>query len=188
MRVVEDNPLRKFTVSIPDSLSLIVQLGNRAARWHAATGIPQAQMARAIQVQENNYSSFLKGRRGISATSTCLLLKYLSLPPDQVVATFSKNNLSCRILNLQERGKKLKLEYVPGLSGTDPNDGAGERITVAPSPHDQDQCLTDTLQTLNNLRGLHAKAISAIDAYIAQAKVNRQGSTAPTSQRFSRRY
>jgi hypothetical protein len=118
----------------------------------------------------------------------------MNMTASDVVATFSRNTLTSKILRLQENGKRMKLDnggWVPGLgsSGVDPNDAVGEKITVPPSPYDQGQCLTDTLQTLNNLRGLHAKAIAAIDAYIVQAKVNKQGSTPPsaTSQKFSGR-
>jgi hypothetical protein len=173
---------------MPESPSLIVQLAHRAARWHAATGIPQAQMARACQIQENNYSSFLKCKRGLSANSTCLLLRYLSLPPDQVVATSSKNNVSSRILNLQERGRKMKLEWVAGQSGVDPNNGVNEKITVPPPvPHNAADCWEETLGTLNNLNNLYKKGIDAIESYIAKARVN-QGSTSRTSQFFSRKH
>jgi hypothetical protein len=74
--------------------------------------------------------------------------------------------------------------WVPGQSGIDINTGLGQSITVAPVPHNAAECWKETLATLNNLNNLHQKSIDAIESFIAKAKVN-QGSTAPTSQKFS---
>jgi hypothetical protein len=76
--------------------------------------------------------------------------------------------------------------WVAGQSGVDINTGVGQSITVAASPHNADDCLSDTVTMLNGLNDLHQKAIDAINSYLQQAKVNK-GSTEPTSQKFSSR-
>jgi transcriptional regulator with XRE-family HTH domain len=75
---------------MPDNAPLLRQLANRATLFHSNTGITQNQMAKAIGMNAANYSSFLAGRTGISAESTCLLLKYANLTRRQAIATFSK--------------------------------------------------------------------------------------------------
>jgi plasmid maintenance system antidote protein VapI len=85
------------------SPSLLQQLANRAKRFHENTGIAKATLARAISVNESNYCAFLSGKRGLSANSTCLLLKYMNMTASDVVATFSRNTLSSKITSLQEK-------------------------------------------------------------------------------------
>jgi hypothetical protein len=75
---------------MPEDVSLLRQLANRAKLFHQNTGITQTQMAKAIGMNSGNYSAFLAGKTGISAESTCLLLKYASLTQRQAIATFSK--------------------------------------------------------------------------------------------------
>ncbi len=69
--------------------------------------------------------------------------------------------------------------WVPGLSGRDPNESGGNI----------DDPTDDTLDTLRYARAIHRKAISAINDFINQAKINRQGSTPvpPDPQKFGRR-
>ena len=66
--------------SMADNSSLLRQLASRASNWHSTTGISQQMMARAIGMEPGNYSAFLKGKRGLGAESTYLLLKYVALP------------------------------------------------------------------------------------------------------------
>src|ERR1700730_6861300 len=120
---------------MPDSPSLIRQLANRTKSFHSLTGISQATLAKAIQVKETNYSAFLAGKRGLSASSVCLLLKFINMPAPEVLATFSKNTLSSKIMKLQESGR-LKFDssvaWQPGstTNGTDPNDAATPNANV----------------------------------------------------------
>jgi hypothetical protein len=117
------------------SPSLVQQLAHRAVRFHENTGIPKATLARAISVNESNYYAFLAGKRGLSANSTCLLLKFMNMTASDVVATFSKNTLSSKITSLQVKGKPMKLfndGWVAGQSGVD----VAQSITVPiPVPH-----------------------------------------------------
>jgi hypothetical protein len=137
-------------------------------------------MATAIGMADGNYSAFLKGNRGIGAAATCLLLKFTNMPRAKAVAAFSKPLRSSKIMELQEQGRKMRLDddgggWVPGLSGRDINDGN--------SIDDPDE---DTLDALQRARAIHVKAINAIDKYIAvKAQVNRDGTTPPNGQRFS---
>jgi transcriptional regulator with XRE-family HTH domain len=165
-----------------DTNSLLQQVASRARKLHDQTGISQSRMAAAIGMASGNYSAFLNGNRGIGAAATCLLLKYTNMPRAKAVAAFSKPIRSGRIMELQEQGRKIRLDdsggsWVPGLSGRDINDDGN-------SIDDPDD---DTLDSLQRARAIHVKAINAIDKYIAvKAQVNRDGPTAPNSQRFSR--
>jgi hypothetical protein len=171
---------------------LLQQLAKRAKNFHETTGISQSMMAAAVKMTEPNYSSFLKGTRGLSAQLTCLLLKYVNLPKQQAVAQFTQSPVTSKILLLQEKGRSMNLDtndgWVPGLSGTDPNDQGGS-IDDAPDADTAgpawDQALIDTLR---ETRGYHRQAVKSINAYIAKAKAS-AGIVVPSgvSQKFSRR-
>ena len=74
--------------------------------------------------------------------------------------------------------------YVPGLSGIDPN-GTDDitSIVAAASKNGYSPTTTDVLR---QCRALHRKAIRAINDILQKASPNPQGTTAPTSQRFTR--
>jgi hypothetical protein len=172
---------------MPDTPFLLQQLAHRAIRFHENTGIAKATLGKAISVNESNYCAFLAGKRGVSANSTCMLLKYMNMTASDVVATLSRNTLSSKITSLQVKGKHMKLSndgWVPGQSGVDINTGVGQSIAVPPLPHNAHDCLAVTVEMLNGLNDLHRQAISAISAFIQQAKIN-QGTTAPNDQRFA---
>jgi transcriptional regulator with XRE-family HTH domain len=169
---------------MPDNSPLLKQLANRAILLHTESGITQSQMAKALGMADGNYSAFLAGKRGIGSEATCLLLKFTNMPVRQAVAKFNKPALSSKITKFQQQGRAMGFDsnddgaWVPGLSGREPSDSVG----IA-DPTD------DTLDTLRYARAIHRKAISAINDFINQAKINRQGSTpVPTDgQKFSRR-
>jgi hypothetical protein len=107
---------------MPDNPSLLRQLTNRAKRLHQHTNVSQSSMANAIGITDGNYSCFLKRRRGLSTESTCLLLQFVNMPVQEVVAKFCKSTLSSKILRLQENGKQMRLSndgWVAGQSGMD---------------------------------------------------------------------
>lgn len=109
------------------------------------------------------------------------MLKFPSMPKQQAVVKFIKPVATNQIMLLQEQGRKMQLDddgggWVPGLSGTDPND-AGNSI-VEPSD--------DVLDTLRRARAIHRKAAQAISDFIDKAKANRDRTTPPTAQKFSR--
>jgi hypothetical protein len=82
-------------------------------------------MAKAIGMKDCNYSAFIAGHKGLSAQSTCLLLKFTSPPREHAIALFSKPFLSSQILQLKEKGKPMHFDnsgWVSGLSGQDAND------------------------------------------------------------------
>jgi hypothetical protein len=174
-----------------DNSSLLRQLASRASNWHSTTGISQQMMARAIGMEPGNYSAFLKGKRGLGAESTYLLLKYVALPKRDAVAKFSAPARSSKVVSFQSKGNRMYFDndgWVPGLSGTDPND-AGNDITDTPSVDTSgpvwDQALIDTLR---EARGYHRQIVRTINDYINQAKVN-AGITVPSgvAQKFQRR-
>jgi hypothetical protein len=72
--------------------SLISQLANRAKLFHQNSNISQAMMAKAVGMTEANYSQFLRKKRGLSAESTCLLLKFTNMPKQQAVASNAVTN------------------------------------------------------------------------------------------------
>jgi hypothetical protein len=152
-------------------------------------------MARAINMSEGNYSSFLKGNRGIGAESTCLLLKYVNQPKQQAIAQLTQSPISSRMMLLQEQGRSMRLDntgWYPGADGSgagqDPNDGrtiddAPDAVTAGPAFWDQ-----DLIDVLRETRGFHRKAVRAINDYITKAKAN-AGIVIPSSvnQKFARR-
>ena len=124
-------------------------------------------MARAIAMTEANYSSFLSKKRGLSAESTCLLLKFINLSTQQAVATFSHSPITSKVMLLQEKGRSMRFDndgWYPGADGSgagqDPNDrrtidDTADADTTGPV---WDQDLIDSLR---ETRGLHRQAISA---------------------------
>jgi hypothetical protein len=172
--------------------SLISQLAERAKLFHQNTNVSQGLMAKAINMTEANYSQFLRKKRGLSAESTCLLLKFTNMPRQQAVAKLTQSPVTSHIMLLQQNGKRISLDrndgaWVPGLSGTDPNDSGS--IDDTPDADTSgpiwDQDLIDTLR---ETRGYHRQAIKQIKSYIAKAKAN-AGIVTPSgvSQKFSRR-
>lgn len=178
---------------MPDNQSLLQQLASRAKTFHANTGIPQISMARAIGMESSNYNAFLQGKKGLGAEATCLLLQFIAMAKREVIARFSKPALTSKILNLQERGRsKMRLHndgWYPGTGGTgagsDPNDTVGRSVDDTPDA-DTSMDVAAMAATLRSVRSLHRKAIRAINQWLVSSKVN-QGSTSPTSQRFSTR-
>jgi hypothetical protein len=173
---------------------LLKQLAHRALRFHESSGISQSMMASAIGMSEGNYSSFLNEKRGLSAQSTCLLLKFINLPKQQAIAKFTESLITSKVMLLQENGLRMRFDnsgWYPGADGSgagqDPNDGrtiddVPNAVTSGPV---WDQDLIDTLR---ETRGLHRQAVRAINQYINAAKAN-AGIVTPTgvSQKFSRR-
>jgi hypothetical protein len=178
-----------------DQSPILKQLLNRVTLFQKNfPGVSQAQIARACNIGEGNFSQALAGKRGLSADSVLKLHKLLALPANQVIAKFHGPARSSQITHFQQLGKSMKLDnagWYPsedGSGGIDPNT-AGNGIDNTPSADTTgpawDQALIDTLRTV---RGLHRSAIKGINAYINKAKVN-AGIVTPTgvSQKFSRR-
>jgi transcriptional regulator with XRE-family HTH domain len=169
---------------MPDNAPLLRQLANRAKLFHSNTGITQTQMARAIGVDGSNYSSFLAGRTGINSEAVCRLLKYTSLTQRQAIATFSKPTFSAKILNLQERGQHLRFSnpgWVPQEgSAQDPN----ATTDITGTSDVQREAVENLLAVIAQLDELTRQAVVGS---IQKAYPNPYGTTAPTSQRFSRK-
>jgi hypothetical protein len=162
--------------------TLLKQLANRAKAWHQNTGISQAALAAALNMEEGNYSGFLKGKRGISAEATCTLLEFIKLPKRNAIAKLNKPVLSSRIMELQEKGKPMTFDNSGWVaqegSNSDPNNHGD--ITTAPSAVTATVAdLTSVFQTLDHLT---RKAV--IDSFIA---AHAAANSIPTSQKFSRK-
>ena len=150
-------------------------------------------MAKAIGMTEANYSQFLRKKRGLSAESTCLLLKFTNMPRQQAVAKLTQSPITSQIMLLQSNRRRISLDrndgaWVPGLSGIDPASGSSS-IHDTPDADTSgpvwDQSMIDVLR---ETRGYHRQAVKAINQYINAAKAN-AGIVTPTgvSQKFSRR-
>jgi hypothetical protein len=118
---------------------IIVQLLNRARRFQAQhPSITQAQIAKACNIAEGNFSQALAGKRGLSADSVLKLHKLLALPAKQVMAKFHGHARSSQITHFQTLGKSMQLGnggWYPsedGSGGVDPN-AAGNGIDNTPS-------------------------------------------------------
>jgi hypothetical protein len=171
--------------------SLQQQLLARVAHFQKAfPTITQAEIARYCGIGEANFSAAIAGRRGLSADSCLQLHKLLTLPKNQVMAKFHGPSRTSTITSFQFLGKKMQLDtdgWVPGLSGTDPNNST----TIDDTP-DADTSVTveATVATLRQVRSIHRKAIKAINNWIVNAdvrsKVNRSGTTpVNTTARFN---
>jgi hypothetical protein len=170
-----------------DNSSLLRQLANRAREWHTNTGISQSMMAHAIGMEDGNYSAFLAGKKGLGAESTCLLLEFIAMPRREAIAKFSAPVRTSKVVSFQSKGTKMYFDndgYVPGLSGTDPN--GTDDITSVVGAASENGYTPSTTDVLRQCRALHRKAIRAINSILQKAIPNANGSTAPTSQRFSR--
>jgi transcriptional regulator with XRE-family HTH domain len=162
--------------------SLLKQLANRAKAWHQDTGISQAALASALNMEAGNYSGFLKGKRGISAEATCTLLEYIKLPKRNAITKLNKPVLSSRILALQERGRPMTFDnggWVPQEGGTsDPNDHGD----ITTTPDAVKATVADLVSVFQTLDHLTRKAV--IDSFIA---AHASANSVPTSQKFSRK-
>jgi transcriptional regulator with XRE-family HTH domain len=177
---------------MPDNLTLVRQLANRARSFHKITGVTQSQLASAIGMSDGNYSNFLAGKKGLGAEATCLLLKFTNMSVRQAIATFSKPVPTSRIMELQEQGRHLQLDnsgWTPGVGdraqGADPNGSTPMDATPdADTGYNQND-----VDLLKGLLGMNRQAIRKIKGYLqtldVRAKVNRDGTTAPNNQRFS---
>jgi hypothetical protein len=162
---------------------LLVQLAHRAQRFHESTGISQSMMAAAVKMTEPNYSSFLKGSRGLSAESTCLLLKFVNLPKQQAIATFTKPVLSSHILELQERGKAMTFDN-SGWVAAEGNDAADPANTgdITNCPKAITETVANLVDVFSQLDYVTRKAI--VDSLV---KAHSSANSIPTSQKFSRK-
>jgi transcriptional regulator with XRE-family HTH domain len=183
MRLVKGSNNQCPTKYMLDNPTLLTQLANRCRKWHNDTGITQAQMAKAIGMQDGNYSAFLSGRKGVSAEATCLLLKFTAMGPRQAVATFKKPILSSRIMELQECGKSLRFDnigYVPKEGSTEDPNGTTSITNISKAQRESVQNLLAVLAALDEVT--RKEVVGAI----AKAYPNPLGTTAPNGQRFSR--
>ena len=177
---------------MPDNPTLLQPLASRAKCFHSKTGISQASIAKAIGLENSNYSAFLSGKRGIGAESTCLLLKFLAMPKREAVAKFSKPTSTAKVMALQEHGRAMTFDGndgagVPGLigSGTDPNTAIGNTIDNTPTARDlpdADDWISQTADVLRTCRGYHREAIKAhkFPASFQQGKSGIYGTYLPT--------
>lgn len=178
--------------------SLQQQLLSRVAKCQQIYPyITKADIAKHCGIGEANFSAAIAGRRGLSADSILQLHRLMNLPKHQVVACFGNNPPTSTIKHLQQNGESMRLDsdplgaWYPGSGGSgagvDPNDTVGRSIDSSviardlPNPSDGWEATLDGLRTV---RGYHRKAISIINDFVRGNKVN-QGSTAPTSQKFS---
>jgi hypothetical protein len=157
--------------------TLLSQLAGRTSDFLSHTGVSQARLCRYLNIGDSSLSEFLHGTKGLAPETLIKLCQTLSMSHREVATKLTEPARSSKILNLQEStaGQPAQMRFdlkddgawVPGLSGTDPND-AGNTIV---DPTD------DTLDSLRRARAIHRKAIRAINEYLVQATVNRQGST-----------
>jgi|HubBroStandDraft_6_1064221.scaffolds.fasta_scaffold822812_1 hypothetical protein len=170
-----------------DNPSLLQQLASRCRKFHSATGIPQTSVAQAIGMHASNYNAFLQGTKGISAEATCALLKFTAMTKRNGIAKFIKPVAVSKIMLLHENGERIQLANDGWVSG----EGQSADDPVASTSIDETVDATqgdpnDAIAVLRQVRSLHRKAVSLISDAINKAKANRDGTTPPTSQKFSR--
>jgi plasmid maintenance system antidote protein VapI len=159
-------------MSDQNPISLDAQVVARVRQFLQSTNISQRWLARQIGSDPGNFSAFLSGAKSLAATKMAKLLEILGLDRMQLQAKFSPS-VTARIEHFQSDGKPMKLDassWVPGQSGTDPNDGA--------SIIDDDDPDTTEAFLLKQIE-IHKAAIGAISDYLVKVKVNKTGSTEP---------
>jgi hypothetical protein len=163
--------------------TLLKQLANRAKAWHQDTGISQAALAAALNMEEGNYSGFLKGKRGISAEATCTLLEFIKLPKRNAIAKLNRPVLSSRILALQERGRAMTFDN-SGWGAAEGN-GAADPVNtgdITNCPRAITETVANLVDVFSQLDYLTRKAI--VDSL---NKAHATANSIPTNQKFSKR-
>jgi transcriptional regulator with XRE-family HTH domain len=159
-------------------------LSRRVASFIEATGITHKQLARLVGCDRSQLTSYLSTGKGLSAERALRLMSVLNSSRSQLEGKFGGKAVSSRIMNLQERGRPMKLDssgsWVPGLSGQDPNgsdDVTGVR-TARDLPNSTDY-QQETIDFLRDQQNIHRSAIAEIQKYldnVTKSMVN-QGST-----------
>jgi transcriptional regulator with XRE-family HTH domain len=166
-----------------NSLTLGQQLAMRAKTFCNNLGLTQNKLARLLQVDDSQFSRFLKGTANLSSEKTLKLVRLLSCSKRDLELKFgSPERLTSRITKLQESGRKIIHfdngdGWVAGQSGTDSNgstDITGTNANPARNVPDADE-----LEFLAGLAGIHQSIIDQINNWQAQTKVvpNKIGST-----------
>jgi transcriptional regulator with XRE-family HTH domain len=163
--------------------TLTAQLSRKVAAFLNATGLTQKQLARYIGCDRSQLTSYLSTGRGLSAERSLRLMQVLNSSRSQLEAKFGRKAVSSRILELQERGKAMKLDrsgsWVPG--GTDPN--GTDDVTGVKTARDLDNSVDYQAKItafLKAQQSIYRQAIAHIDNYLAnvqKSKVNKDGVT-----------
>jgi transcriptional regulator with XRE-family HTH domain len=187
------NPLRiSYVVQGMASSYLLSQLAERTSSFLRHAGISQNNLCRYLSISDSSLSQFLNGTKGLAPEVLIKLCQTLSLSHAEIATKFSTPVRTSKILNLQEStqgqpARRMTLDandtgsWVPGLTGVDP--AIGNTISDPDDPTEED------LNCLRQVRKIHRQAIRAINGFIntaKQAKVNRDGTTEPTGQKFRR--
>lgn len=144
------------------------------------------QLCRLTGIDEQHFSDFLNGRRGLETAHTIQLLQVLS-------GSKKAHPKTAQIAHFQQNGRELagtlRLDvpdyggFVPGQSGRDANDTTG--IDNTPTARDvagSDDYLQRMVGFLKQQQEIYRQAIGHIDNYLAnmqRAKPNAQGVTEP---------
>jgi hypothetical protein len=161
---------------------LLNQLADRVRSFSAGTGISLNRIAKLIETDSSNFSAFINGRSGLSATSVCRLLELLSSSKRQLEARLTAKPIQIR--HFQSEGEPMRLDaggsWVPTEGGSgDPDDTTSIANTWKANNEPSGDDIIDTLRQIDDL---HQQAREAIAGYIANAQratVNRTGSTEP---------
>lgn len=167
---------------------LLSQLAHRVRNFSTSTGVSLNRIAKEIESDSSNFSAFVNGRAGLSATSVCRLLELLNSPKRQLEARLTDKPIQIR--HFQSGGEPMRLDaggsWVPTEGGSgDPNDGDNSIV--------DDPDSNATAYFLRNQIAIHRSAIRAIKDYlqkttVQKATVNRSGDqrNAGSPSRFSR--
>jgi hypothetical protein len=161
--------------------SLLTQRIHRTKTFKEKTGLTFKQIGKLTGLSEQHVCDVLAERKGLSAESTLQLWKLTrSTKAEAEMKLNAGKKIQVRIEHFQDMGQPqpMKLEWVPGLSGSDPND-TGD---ITDDDRGDDPDIDDTLDFLKNQLAIHAAASAAINDYISKVqsgKVNKTGTTKP---------
>jgi transcriptional regulator with XRE-family HTH domain len=163
---------------------LLTQLANRVRSFSTGTDISLNQIAKLIGIDGSNFSAFMNGRAGLSATSVCRLIELLGTSKRQLEMKLTAKPIQIR--HFQSDGEPMKLDVGGAWEGgsDDPNNTTGIDNIGAPADD-------DTINVLRQVDDYHRQAREAIAAWFANAQkatVNRSGDqrNAASASRFNR--
>jgi transcriptional regulator with XRE-family HTH domain len=175
---------------------LLSEIAERTRTFSAGTGVSLNKIARMIGVEPGNFSAYMNERIGLSAKATVKLLQLLNLTKRQVEEKLAVKAVN--IAHLQKGGREVaetlrfaappakQFEWVPGLSGQDPNGSTDITSTItARDELNADDYLAQTIAMLRDQQQILRQADAHIEAWILNAQKahpNPNGSTGPARQ------
>lgn len=166
---------------MPESPTLLNQLSARTKTFLSANNLTQKELCRLLKLDRSNFSKFLAGQVGIGAETTLALVRLMNLNKRALELRFAAaEKTRAAIVNLQERGKVMRLDgsgWVSGISGDDPVNSTSITDTWKEGGEPSGDDIVDVLRLID---AIHADARKAIADYVAKAQRAHPNANGPT--------